>query len=102
MNPACMKKTRKAVTSTHTVLRGLMTSGRWTTTCPRAASAGERKYQFNAVSSPSTAMTPSILPAKITAHSRRVSFSPSLRSLVMGPDGKKVRFHTDSGFMSTA
>ena len=26
MNPACMKKTRKAVTSTHTVLSGLMMS----------------------------------------------------------------------------
>jgi hypothetical protein len=68
MNPACMKKTRNAAIKTHIVLMGLMTSGRWTTTCPRAASAGERKYQFKPVNRPSTAMTPSILPAKITAH----------------------------------
>ena len=76
MNPACMKKTRKAVTSTHTVFSGLMMSfAWWVTSASVPALAWLAKYHAVPFIRPSTARMPSIFPAKSTAHRRRVSLS---------------------------
>ena len=49
MKPACMKNTRNAVTSTHTVFNGLMTSAAFTDAWPSTdAPAWVLKYQPDA------------------------------------------------------
>ena len=48
MNPACMKNTRNAVTSTHTVLIGLTKSLAWCCTDRRSPRPpAELRYQFD-------------------------------------------------------
>ena len=75
MNPACMKKTRNAVTSTQTVLTGFTRSFAWCVTS--CADAGVSISPTIWLIANSTAITPSILPAKIVRISFRVR--PSAR-----------------------
>ena len=75
MNPACMKNTRKAATSTHIVLMGLMvftaSAASWTGDAP-ATSAKKKPNSFIA---PSTPAMPIIFAPKIAPKARRTSGS---------------------------
>src|SRR5256885_3389839 len=83
MTPACMKKTRKAVTSTQTVFSGLTMSSAFVATWRIAAAlACDPKYHPKALTAKSAATIPSIFPARMTAISLRVSLSRSLRNRV--------------------
>ena len=83
MKPACMKKTRKAVTSVHTVLIGLTMSSAFTATWRSvAALAWDPKYHPKALTAKSSATMPSIFPPRMTAIILRVSLSRSLRKRV--------------------
>src|SRR5207248_309845 len=87
MNPACMKNTRNAVTSTQTVLIGLTKSfALWAIGAALCAHAALSKSQANAFMAPRTPTMPNILPPRMTAISRRVSFSSlSRRSFCLMP-----------------
>ena len=75
MKPACMKNTRNAVTSTQTVLTGFTSSFAWCVTS--CADAGVSISPTIWLIANSTAITPSIFPAKIVRISFRVR--PSAR-----------------------
>ena len=62
MNPACMKNTRNAVTSTHTVLIGLTKSLALCTIVSVWAPAAESKYQVTPFIAPSSTTTAGHLP----------------------------------------
>jgi hypothetical protein len=93
MKPACMKKTRKAVTSTHMVFVGLMRSSAAGASWRGAAPAGVPRKCVNSAIAPSTPTRPSIFPPRIAAHSRRMSLSLSLVSrMVMRSTVRTVQF----------
>src|SRR3954452_2000996 len=73
MKPACMKNTRNAVTSTHTVLMGLTKSLAWCCVTAVAAPAAELKYQFDACIAPRSNATAAIFPARMIPMSFRDS-----------------------------
>ncbi len=75
MNPACMKKTKKAVTSTQTVLIGLTRSLAAIAGVLVWAPAAVSKNQKKPLMAPRTATRPIILPPRMVKMSRRVSFS---------------------------
>ena len=61
MNPACMKNTRNAVTSTHTVLIGLMMSAAFVAACDgRRTGGGLEEEGERAQTTAPTATSPSI------------------------------------------
>ena len=104
MNPACMKKTRKAATSTQTVFSELTTSSGAGASEVLCALATEWKKGASTFSATSRSTTPSILPTRYTAKKRRDSFSRarsfSLRSKCTplgdgtasaGPNGTGIR-----------
>ena len=102
MKPACMKNTRNAVTSTHTVLIGDTKSfALWATSCKGAAPAG-LSSRVPKVHPPRTRVMPIIFPLSRMAMVFRTSLSrrfesfrsPNLGlSLVITEEGTGARFH---------
>ena len=83
MNPACMKKTRKAVTRTQMVFTGFTSSLAVWTTWVVDAPAWASKYQANPFMRPSNEAMPAIFPPNRTRKSRRVSCSLNPDSLIL-------------------
>src|SRR5437588_3527069 len=93
MNPACMKNTRNAVTSTQTVFRGLTTSPACTaTSCMGDAPAAVSKNHANPLIAARTDAIPSIFPPRRIANCLRTSFSLNrLSDLFLMTEERKQR-----------